>query len=103
MNINLFGHTIAIDIFPNRPTIKLPIVGTYYSISRRRMLNIAEMNLDWIRNALLRKLGLANWSGMASETIVQRLNDYKFTDSETYSLYCELKRRVSLGNLRQIQ
>ena len=99
MKFNLFGHTIILDAFPNhRSVIRPPIVGTYYSTSRRRILNISEMNLDWIRNALLRKLGLMDWSEMSSETIVQRLNNYAFMDSETYSLYCEFRRRVILGD-----
>jgi hypothetical protein len=98
MKFSLFGHTIILDSYLNRPDATEPlIVGDIYSESRHRRVGLNEMSLDWIRNALLKRLNKTDWKGLASETIVKNLEGCTFVDSETFSLYCELKRRVEKG------
>jgi hypothetical protein len=98
MKFSLFGHTLILNSYKNSPVVTNPmIVGNIYSESRHKRVGLNEMNLDWIRNALLKRLNRTDWRGLASETIVGNLEGSTFADSETLSLYCELKRRVELG------
>jgi hypothetical protein len=96
MKIKLFRHSIILNVIPNKPATALnpATVGTYHSQSRHTVLEISQMKLDWIRNALLKKMNLTAWNVFSSEEIINYLSDYMFPDDETYSLYRELKRRV---------
>jgi hypothetical protein len=94
MKFELFGYVITVNIFKVRHA-KPAFTGDYFSHSRNITLPIREMGLDYMRNALLKELGLSEWKYLESEKIVQQLADYPFPNSESYSLYNEMKRRVT--------
>jgi hypothetical protein len=94
MKFELFGYIITANIFKARHA-KPALTGDYFSRSRNITLPIREMGLDYMRNALLKELGLSEWKYLESEKIVEQLTDYPFPNSESYSLYNEMKRRVT--------
>ena len=93
MKLKLLGYTIFITITKNHP-IDLSPVESYFSHSHNRMIPIREMGIDYLRNALLKELGMSDLRHLESEKVIKHLTDYEFTDNITLTLFNELKRKV---------